>query len=110
MGIKQLESRENGTQTPVLVRWVEDFQQGAPLPGVSHLPLPVPAWPLGPHSLGLGVQHTEPWLMSDKIHERQRAVQSILLFLQYLVDTVKFTVSVPGPAPGEAGRAGGSLG
>ncbi|XP_040844508.1 maestro heat-like repeat family member 5 [Ochotona curzoniae] len=37
------------------------------------------------------LQHTEPWLMSDKIHERQRAVQSILLFLQYLVDTVKFT-------------------
>ncbi|XP_058524335.1 maestro heat-like repeat family member 5 isoform X2 [Ochotona princeps] len=37
------------------------------------------------------LQHTEPWLMSDKSHERQRAVQSILLFLQYLVDTVKFT-------------------
>ncbi|XP_023579722.1 maestro heat-like repeat family member 5 [Octodon degus] len=37
------------------------------------------------------LQHMEPWLQSDNSHERQRAVQSILLLLQYAVDTPKST-------------------
>nr|BAB24382.1 unnamed protein product [Mus musculus] len=35
------------------------------------------------------LQHIEYWLMSDKIHERSRAVQSIYLLLQYVVDSLK---------------------
>nr|XP_044636991.1 maestro heat-like repeat family member 5 isoform X3 [Equus asinus] len=37
------------------------------------------------------LQHTEPWLKSDKIHERKRVVQSIFLLLKYVVDHVKLT-------------------
>ncbi|KAM7317160.1 hypothetical protein ACRRTK_023462 [Alexandromys fortis] len=35
------------------------------------------------------LQHTEYWLISDKSHERSRAVQSIFLLLQYVVDSLK---------------------
>ncbi|XP_076412197.1 maestro heat-like repeat family member 5 isoform X2 [Peromyscus maniculatus bairdii] len=35
------------------------------------------------------LQHTEHWLNSDKSHERCRAVQSIFLLLQYVVDSLK---------------------
>uniref|UniRef100_A0A8C5L7D9 Maestro heat-like repeat family member 5 n=1 Tax=Jaculus jaculus TaxID=51337 RepID=A0A8C5L7D9_JACJA len=35
------------------------------------------------------LQHTEYWLKSDKSHERQRAVQSVFLLLQYVVDSLK---------------------
>ena len=38
-------------------------------------------------------QHVEPWLKSDSSHERQRAVQTIFLFLKYVVDYVGLTVS-----------------
>ncbi|XP_070078070.1 maestro heat-like repeat family member 5 isoform X14 [Equus caballus] len=37
------------------------------------------------------LQHTEPWLKSDKIHERKRVVQSVFLLLKYVVDHVKLT-------------------
>ncbi|XP_046498449.1 maestro heat-like repeat family member 5 [Equus quagga] len=37
------------------------------------------------------LQHTEPWLKSDKIHERKRVVHSIFLLLKYVVDHVKLT-------------------
>lgn len=40
-------------------------------------------------------QHTEPWLQSDESHERRRVVQSILLFLQHVVDSKELTVSLP---------------
>ncbi|XP_044905897.1 maestro heat-like repeat family member 5 isoform X5 [Felis catus] len=39
------------------------------------------------------LQHVEPWLKSDSSHERQRAVQTIFLFLKYVVDYVGLTVS-----------------
>ncbi|XP_021071819.1 maestro heat-like repeat family member 5 [Mus pahari] len=35
------------------------------------------------------LQHIEYWLKSDKIHERSRALQSIYLLLQYVVDSLK---------------------
>ncbi|XP_040592412.1 maestro heat-like repeat family member 5 isoform X3 [Mesocricetus auratus] len=35
------------------------------------------------------LQHTESWLRSDKSHERRRAVQSIFLLLQYVVESLK---------------------
>ncbi|KAK7797135.1 hypothetical protein U0070_024094 [Myodes glareolus] len=35
------------------------------------------------------LQHTEQWLKSDKSHERSRALQSIFLLLQYVVDSLK---------------------
>ncbi|XP_041911652.1 maestro heat-like repeat family member 5 [Arvicola amphibius] len=35
------------------------------------------------------LQHTEHWLKSDKSHERCRALQSIFLLLQYVVDSLK---------------------
>ncbi|XP_036063470.1 maestro heat-like repeat family member 5 [Onychomys torridus] len=35
------------------------------------------------------LQHTEHWLKSNKSHERGRAVQSIFLLLQYVVDSLK---------------------
>ncbi|XP_014643504.1 PREDICTED: maestro heat-like repeat family member 5 [Ceratotherium simum simum] len=37
------------------------------------------------------LQHTEPWLKSDKSHERKRVVQTIFLLLKYVVDYVKLT-------------------
>ncbi|XP_053752050.1 maestro heat-like repeat family member 5 isoform X2 [Panthera pardus] len=37
------------------------------------------------------LQHMEPWLRSDSSHERQRAVQTIFLFLKYVVDYVGLT-------------------
>ncbi|XP_045309423.1 maestro heat-like repeat family member 5 isoform X3 [Leopardus geoffroyi] len=37
------------------------------------------------------LQHAEPWLKSDSSHERQRAVQTIFLFLKYVVDYVGLT-------------------
>ncbi|XP_013375541.1 PREDICTED: maestro heat-like repeat family member 5 isoform X2 [Chinchilla lanigera] len=37
------------------------------------------------------LQHMEHWLQSDNSHERRRAVQSILLLLQCVVDTLKST-------------------
>uniref|UniRef100_A0A8D2JRA3 Maestro heat-like repeat family member 5 n=1 Tax=Sciurus vulgaris TaxID=55149 RepID=A0A8D2JRA3_SCIVU len=37
------------------------------------------------------LQHMERWLRSDKSHERKRAVQSILLLLQYVVDSLRLT-------------------
>ncbi|KAM6171856.1 maestro heat-like repeat family member 5 [Erethizon dorsatum] len=37
------------------------------------------------------LQHMEHWLQSDKSHERRRAMQSILLLLLYVVDTLKST-------------------
>ncbi|VFV40153.1 1700016m24rik protein [Lynx pardinus] len=37
------------------------------------------------------LQHTEPWLKSDSSHERQRAVQTIFLFLKYVADYVGLT-------------------
>lgn len=42
---------------------------------------------------------------SDKSYERRRVVQSIFLLLKYVVDYVKFTVSLP--AAHGAGRAKG---
>lgn len=52
-------------------------------------------WSVGPgsHPLFHSPQHIEYWLMSDKIHERSRAVQSIYLLLQYVVDSLKLAVS-----------------
>jgi hypothetical protein len=38
-------------------------------------------------------QHMEPWLKSEKSHERKRAVQSIFLLLQHIVDKLKLAVS-----------------
>ncbi|XP_045309424.1 maestro heat-like repeat family member 5 isoform X4 [Leopardus geoffroyi] len=38
------------------------------------------------------LQHAEPWLKSDSSHERQRAVQTIFLFLKYVVDYVGLTL------------------
>ncbi|XP_073923100.1 maestro heat-like repeat family member 5 [Castor canadensis] len=35
------------------------------------------------------LQHMEPWLKSEKSHERKRAVQSIFLLLQHVVDKLK---------------------
>ncbi|XP_021515354.1 maestro heat-like repeat family member 5 [Meriones unguiculatus] len=35
------------------------------------------------------LQHTEHWLESDKSHERSRALQSIFLLLQFVVDSLK---------------------
>lgn len=47
----------------------------------------------------------EPWLHSDKSHERRRAAQTTFLLLQYTVDYVMLTVSVPLPCTcGEEGR------
>ncbi|KAM5212205.1 maestro heat-like repeat family member 5 [Hipposideros larvatus] len=37
------------------------------------------------------LQHTEPWLKSDKSHERKRVVQSIFLFLKCLLDCMILT-------------------
>uniref|UniRef100_A0A8C9ACY4 Maestro heat-like repeat family member 5 n=1 Tax=Prolemur simus TaxID=1328070 RepID=A0A8C9ACY4_PROSS len=37
------------------------------------------------------LQHTEPWLSSEKIHERKRAVESIFLLLKFVVESLKFT-------------------
>ncbi|XP_016071901.1 PREDICTED: maestro heat-like repeat family member 5 [Miniopterus natalensis] len=37
------------------------------------------------------LQHTEPWLKSDKSHERKRVVQSIFLFLKCVVDYMRLT-------------------
>ncbi|MBZ3881255.1 Maestro heat-like repeat family member 5 [Sciurus carolinensis] len=37
------------------------------------------------------LQHMERWLRSDKSHERKRAVQSIFLLLQYVVDSLRLT-------------------
>ncbi|XP_040350511.1 maestro heat-like repeat family member 5 isoform X2 [Herpailurus yagouaroundi] len=37
------------------------------------------------------LQHMEPWLKSDSSDERQRAVQTIFLFLKYVVDYVGLT-------------------
>ncbi|XP_019513317.1 PREDICTED: uncharacterized protein LOC109390822 [Hipposideros armiger] len=37
------------------------------------------------------LQHTEPWLKSDKSHERKRVVQSIFLLLKYLLDCMILT-------------------
>ncbi|XP_036194129.1 maestro heat-like repeat family member 5 [Myotis myotis] len=37
------------------------------------------------------LQHTEPWLMSDRSHERRRAVHTIFLLLKCLVNYVKLT-------------------
>ncbi|XP_039088881.1 maestro heat-like repeat family member 5 isoform X3 [Hyaena hyaena] len=34
------------------------------------------------------VMHVEPWLESDRSHERQRAVQTVFLLLTYVVDNV----------------------
>lgn len=49
----------------------------------------------------------EPWLHSDKSHERKRAAQTTFLLLQYTVDYVTLTVSVPLPCT--VGRRGGTL-
>lgn len=45
------------------------------------------------HALLYPSQHIETWLKSDKIHERSRAVQSVYLLLQYVVDSLKLAVS-----------------
>ncbi|KAM5315103.1 maestro heat-like repeat family member 5 [Glossophaga mutica] len=37
------------------------------------------------------LQHMEPWLKSDRSHERRRAVQSIALLLKCVVDYMKLT-------------------
>ncbi|XP_059251232.1 maestro heat-like repeat family member 5 isoform X5 [Mustela nigripes] len=37
------------------------------------------------------LQHVEPWLHSDKSHERKRAAQTTFLLLQYTVDYVTLT-------------------
>uniref|UniRef100_A0A8C7B8Q2 Maestro heat-like repeat family member 5 n=1 Tax=Neovison vison TaxID=452646 RepID=A0A8C7B8Q2_NEOVI len=37
------------------------------------------------------LQHVEPWLHSDKSHERRRAAQTTFLLLQYTVDYVTLT-------------------
>nr|XP_019567741.1 PREDICTED: maestro heat-like repeat family member 5 [Rhinolophus sinicus] len=37
------------------------------------------------------LQHTEPWLKSDKSYERKRVVQSIFLLLKYVLDCVVLT-------------------
>uniref|UniRef100_A0A671F851 Uncharacterized protein n=1 Tax=Rhinolophus ferrumequinum TaxID=59479 RepID=A0A671F851_RHIFE len=37
------------------------------------------------------LQHTEPWLKSDKSYERKRVVQSIFLLLKYVMDCVVLT-------------------
>lgn len=48
---------------------------------------------LGSHALLCSSQHTEQWLESDKSHERSRAIQSIFLLLQFVVDSLKLAVS-----------------
>lgn len=54
-------------------------------------------------------QHTEPWLKSDKIHERKRVVHSIFLLLKYVVDHVKLTVSCLTPRhPWKGSQVGGA--
>ncbi|KAI5929512.1 Maestro heat-like repeat family member 5 [Manis javanica] len=51
------------------------------------------------------LQHTEPWLKSDKSHECKRAAQSIFLLLKYVVDYVKLAVSdLRAQWPQEPGR------
>lgn len=52
-------------------------------------------------------QHMEPWLRSDSSHERQRAVQTIFLFLKYVVDYVGLTVSHLARHPREGSQEGG---
>uniref|UniRef100_A0A452SV13 Maestro heat like repeat family member 8 n=1 Tax=Ursus americanus TaxID=9643 RepID=A0A452SV13_URSAM len=37
------------------------------------------------------LQHTEPWLQSDKSHERKRVAQTIFLLLKYVADYVTLT-------------------
>nr|XP_012638090.1 maestro heat-like repeat family member 5 [Microcebus murinus] len=37
------------------------------------------------------LQHTEPWLNSEKSHERMRVVESIFLLLRFVVESLKFT-------------------
>ncbi|XP_047697648.1 maestro heat-like repeat family member 5 isoform X3 [Prionailurus viverrinus] len=53
------------------------------------------------------LQHMEPWLKSDSSHERQRAVQTIFLFLKYVVDYVGLTVSRLARHPREGSQEGG---
>lgn len=45
------------------------------------------------HILPYSSQHTEQWLKSDISHERCRALQSIFLLLQYVVESLKLAVS-----------------
>lgn len=47
----------------------------------------------GSHALLYSSQHIEFWLKSDRTYERSRAVQSIYLLLQYVVDSLKLAVS-----------------
>lgn len=58
---------------------------------------PVPQAPRSP------AQHMEPWLESDESYERRRVVQSVFLLLKYVVDHVKFTVSLLAQAKGGEG-------
>lgn len=52
-------------------------------------------------------QHMEPWLKSDKSHERKRVVQSTFLLLKYVLDCVTFTVSLlTAPHLREGGQTG----
>ncbi|XP_058555251.1 maestro heat-like repeat family member 5 [Neofelis nebulosa] len=53
------------------------------------------------------LQHMEPWLKSDSSHERQQAVQTIFLFLKYVVDYVGLTVSRLARHPREGSQEGG---
>ncbi|XP_053064204.1 maestro heat-like repeat family member 5 isoform X3 [Acinonyx jubatus] len=53
------------------------------------------------------LQHMEPWLKSDSSDECQRAVQTIFLFLKYVVDYVGLTVSRLTRHPREGSQEGG---
>ncbi|XP_069931999.1 maestro heat-like repeat family member 5 isoform X11 [Oryctolagus cuniculus] len=55
------------------------------------------------------LQHTEPWLRSDRSHERQRVVQCIFRLLQYVVDSLKFAVSALHSGLGEDSGQEGAM-
>ncbi|GAB1299442.1 Maestro heat-like repeat family member 4 [Apodemus speciosus] len=50
------------------------------------------------------LQHIETWLKSDKIHECSRAVQSIYLLLQYVVDSLKLAMAFPDEKTDQGGE------
>lgn len=73
-------------------------------------PRPGPRRRLGPWALLSPSQHTEPWLQSDKSHERKRVAQTIFLLLKYVADYVTLTVSGLTQHPRWQGAGGGGRG
>lgn len=71
-------------------------------------PRPGPRRRLGPWALLSPSQHTEPWLQSDKSHERKRVAQTIFLLLKYVADYVTLTVSGLTQHPRWQGAGGGA--